>query len=113
MKLETAEKIQIGDVVFDPFGCLVVVSSWWRSFDTSDGLYFSTVSDNLKKTTYHYKELAECDESMLCDEYKSYLDWIRREQKPFSLDAKEAYMEGYAAGFMGKRKQNSEEQLQK
>lgn len=113
MKLESAEKIQIGDIVFDPFGCVVIVSSWYRSFDTMDGLYFSTVSDNLKKTTYHYSELTECDEDMLCDEYKSFLNWIRKEKKSFSLDTKEAYMEGYAAGFMARNKKNAEEQLQK
>jgi hypothetical protein len=113
MKLEDAEKLDSGDIVYDPFGCPVVISSWVRHFNDIDGLYFGTISTDLKLTTYHYKELELIDEEMLCDEHKSYLAWIREEKKPFTFETKEAYIQGYAAGFSAKRQRNSEEQLQK
>jgi hypothetical protein len=113
MKLEHAEKLTAGDIVYDPFGCPVVISSWVKSFDKPNSLYLATISSDLKLTTYHYTELELFDDDMICDEYKSYLLWIKEEKKPFTLDTKEAYMQGYAAGFSAKLKYNSEEQLQK
>ena len=113
MKLEQAEKLNSGDIVYDPFGCPVVISSWVRKFDSVDGLYFGTISSDFKLVNYHYTELELIDDDMLCDEYKSYLNWIKTDQKPFTFESKEAYMQGYAAGFSARNKRNAEEQLQK
>jgi len=113
MKFEQAEKLESGDIVYDPFGCPVVISSWVRKFDTADGLYFGTISSDFKLTNYHYKELELVDSDMLCDEYKSYLKWIKEDEKPFTFESKEAYMQGYAAGFAAQLKINTKEQLQK
>ena len=113
MKFEEAQNLNSGDIVYDPFGCPVVISSWFRSFDTSDGLYFGTLSTDMKLTTYHYKDLELFENEMICDEYKSYLLWIKEENKPFAFITKEAYMQGYAAGFQAKIKIKTEEQLQK
>lgn len=61
----------------------------------------------------------------LCDEEKSYIDWIKvdffKNQKSnledrfknFDDIIKYSYMQGYAAGFQSKTKHSSEEQLQK
>lgn len=113
MKFEEAEKLLAGDIVYDPFGLPVVVSSCYRAFDSIDGLYVCTISTNLRLTTYHYKELLKYEDEFICDEYKSYLEWIRKEDIPFSLESKEAYMQGYAAGYSNKKYRQSEEQLQK
>lgn len=113
MKLSEAENIDIGDVVYDPFGCIVIITSWFKCFDKKDGLYFGTIGDNLEKRKYHYSELTLCDQDEICDEYKSYLSWIRRENKFFTFETKQAYMEGFAAGFLHKANIKSQEQLQK
>jgi hypothetical protein len=58
------------------------------------------------------KFLLEHDE-FICDEYRSYLEWLIRENKSFSLESKEAYMHGYSAGYSYRKYAQSQEQLQK
>lgn len=53
------------------------------------------------------------DEEVLCDEYRSYMEWIKRENKPFSSVERDIYAKGYAAGFVEKLKIFAKEQLQK
>ena len=59
------------------------------------------------------------DEHYICDEEKSYNEWVKNnlsfihENKQHVHVMKKLYMDGFAAGFVYKRKISSEEQLQK
>ena len=125
MTLKQALGIITGDVVHDIGGRTLKVGNYTISFEKGEPInaYFTCIdiNDPTWSFSYSYNEIYQNFED-LCDEDKSFIEWIRNEGKKqfvgymYNHEIKELrdpFVAGFVSGFKYRKQTSAQEQLQK
>lgn len=116
MRIDTADTIKIGDVVYNCFMDELVVTSIYGK--GSSKIVFSTVDTRLHRSNYNFSDLYLKDLEDESDDEKSWVSWAKDNRDFFDefdhLETmKEVYKTAFCNGFEYKRKLRLEEAMQK
>lgn len=115
MRIDLANNIKIGDIVYNCFMDEVVVTS---IYSDDKKIIFSTIDTKLYRRGYDSKDVYFSDLYGESDEEKSWINWINNNKDQVDqLDdienSKKMYMIGFSDGFAYKQKIKFEEIMQK
>lgn len=120
LSLDSIGIIYSGLSLYNICGEKIVVKNY--SFKYNNGKIISAeldcIDNNGYTEKYNYDELYDSFDD-LCDEEKSFIQWIRKNPDIIYLDPdmvirlRECYMQGFAEGFTSKLKYSAQELLQK
>lgn len=110
-----ADGIKIGDIVYDTFMQKMVVGS----IDQNDnGRVFTVVDTGLNPHCYSYEDIYFEDLYGESDEEKSWINWAKNNKELINTfdhisTIKWVYQQGFAEGFVYRKKISFEEMMQK
>lgn len=121
MRIDLANDIKIGDIVYNCFMDEIVVTSISKDFTINEKpkrVFFGTIDTRLYKASYDSNDVYHKDLSDESDEEKSWITWATNNREIVeSLDdlelGKKMYKIGFANGFKYKHEISIEEMLQK
>lgn len=120
LSLDSIGTVYSGLSLYNIYGEKIVVKNY--SFKYHDGKIISAELDCVDYSgyveKYNYDELYDSFDD-LCDEEKSFIQWIRKNPDIIYLDPdmivrlRECYLQAFAEGFTSKLKYSAQELLQK
>lgn len=121
MRIDLANAVKVGDVIYNCFMDELVVTSIFHDLKNTSGFHkivFGTVDTRLNRASYDANDVYLKDLYGESDEEKSWIAWAKDNREFFAefdhIDTmKEIYMIGFGAGFQHKRTITYEEMMQK
>lgn len=121
MRIDLANDIGVGDVVYNCFMDKLVVSSIQKEVADTGGFHkivFGTVDTRLHKADYDFEDVYFSDLYGESDDEKSWVEWATNNRDFFDEfdhieTMKEIYKTAFCNGFEHKRKITYEEMMQK
>lgn len=118
MRIDIADTIKLGDIVYNCFMDKLVVTSIKKDYRDSHTIVFGTVDTRLYSSSYDSKDVYLEDLSEESDDEKSWIDWAKNNRDFFDEfdhieTMREVYKIAFCNGFEHKRKYSNQELLQK
>ena len=117
MRLDLANSIKIGDIVYNCFMEQLVITSISKDH-SSKNIFFGTIDTRLYRSSYESNDLYLKDLEDESDDEKSWVNWAKDNRDFFDEfdnieTIKEIYKIAFCNGFEYKRKIKFEEAMQK
>jgi hypothetical protein len=116
MRIDLADNIKLGDVVYNCFMDELVVTSIYGK--GSSKIIFSTIDTRLHRSNYNFSDLYLTDLEGESDDEKSWVNWAKDNRDFFNEfdhieTMKDLYKIGFCRGFENRQKITFEEAMQK
>ena len=116
MRIDLADNIKLGDVVYNCFMDELVVTSIYGK--GSSKIIFSTIDTRLHRSNYNFSDLYLTDLEGESDDEKSWVNWAKDNRDFFNEfdhieTMKDLYKIGFCRGFEHRQKITFEEAMQK
>lgn len=118
MRIDVADTVKIGDILYNCFMDKLVVTSIKKDLKNSHSIVFGTVDTRLYSTSYDSNDVYLEDLSEESDDEKSWIEWAKNNRDFFDEfdhieTMKEIYKTAFCNGFEHKRKISFVEMMQK
>jgi hypothetical protein len=117
MRIDVADTMKIGDIVYNCFMDELVITSFSKDINCKQ-IFFGTIDTRLHRASYDSNDLYLKDLEDESDDEKSWVEWAKNNRDFFDEfdhieTMKEVYKTAFCNGFEHKRKIKFEEVMQK